>query len=47
MNTVHEVQVDGHTISAHTNPDEAVAAAESYARTWGREGLDIKTSTAE
>lgn len=44
MSTVYEVQVDGHTVSAHTNPDEAVADAEAYARTWGREGLDIKTT---
>jgi hypothetical protein len=44
MNKVYEVQVDGHTVSAHTSEDQAVADAEAYARTWGREGLDIKTT---
>lgn len=47
MNTVHELQLDGHTISVHTDVEGALAAAESYGRTWGREGLDIKTSTPE
>jgi hypothetical protein len=46
MNELHEVTVDGSAVSTHTTPTQAASAAEAYARTWGRDGLDVRTVPA-